>query len=387
MLTNIGLCASMALVANAILLPPNLATDSFGDDRALETLSINPLQRTVALECPGCAVASVEGDHLAWTQNTGNSYLLNFEIGREEDTLEIDGVQLYPPVFGRLLAPFSVAQVNPHKGPEETDDALRLQVTGYTFHYNSAETVTEDGAELLPLEFRLTSIEFQAVDPPALTINLLKDANGRLMIASFEATAKPKPNSPADQEKECQEWPLYCKWKHILADKVEGVKNSIGKGCHKMKGGNPMEQDTPYGKPPHKSQPSQHHAHHHEEHHHHHKGHHHHHDGHHHHHDGHHHKMHMAIRRAFFTVLIPILIGIFAGTLTYLIGMALGCLIAVIVAKVRGSSAYEPVSLDDEEEGPAAPHDSEKAVYAELPEYDAPPVYEEAAEKEVVNEA
>lgn len=95
--------------------------------------------------------------------------------------------------------------------------------------------------------------------------------------------------------------------------------------------------------------------------------------------------MHMLIRRAFFTILIPILIGIFAGTLTYLVGMALGCLIAVIVAKVRGRDLYERIALD-EEEPEYVEERSEKEVYAELPEYDAPPVYEEAAEKEVVDE-
>ena len=88
------------------------------------------------------------------------------------------------------------------------------------------------------------------------------------------------------------------------------------------------------------------------------------------------------MRRAFFTILIPILIGIFAGTLTYLIGMALGCLIAILVAKIRGYGPYESLAQEEEEE--VFQPRGEKEVYAELPEYDAPPVYEEAAEKEVV---
>jgi len=95
----------------------------------------------------------------------------------------------------------------------------------------------------------------------------------------------------------------------------------------------------------------------------------------------------MFLRRAIFTILVPILIGIFAGTLTYLIGMALGCAIAILVAKVRGRAPYESVAQEEEDLEDAAPKDSEKEVYAELPDYDAPPVYEEAAEKEVVDEA
>jgi ABC-type antimicrobial peptide transport system permease subunit len=98
----------------------------------------------------------------------------------------------------------------------------------------------------------------------------------------------------------------------------------------------------------------------------------------------------MFLRRAFFTILIPILIGIFAGTLTYLVGMALGCLIAIVVAKVRGRGSYERIALEDDEEEnddfDGAKPSNEKEVYAELPQYEAPPVYEEAAEKEVVNQ-
>lgn len=289
--------------------------------------------------------------------------MLDFEVGAQEDTLQIDGVQLYPPTFGYFTEPFYVTQVDP-----ASEDGLRLRVTGYTFHYNSAETVSEAGIELLPMTFQITSIEGKPVDPPALTINLLKDTNGRLMIASFQ-TAKAMEVSPIDQDKECKEWPLLCKWKSILADRINGLKSSMGKGCHKHKG-NPMTEDTTQGKPPHRFRPG--HPHHRP----HHKG------GHHHHHS--HHRLHMFLRRAFFTVLIPILIGIFAGTLTYLIGMAIGCLLAIVVAKIRGRSPY--VSVAQEEDPEDGEERGEKEVYAELPDYDAPPVYEEAAEKEVVEE-
>jgi hypothetical protein len=255
-------------------------------------------------------------------------------------------------------------------------------VTGYNFYYGHAETITEAGTELLPMTFRITSIESKTVDPPALTINLLKDVNGRLMIASFQ-TAKADVASPIDQEKECKEWPLLCKWKSILSDKIDGIKKSSGKGCQKHKG-NPMEHETTHGKPPHRFHPGgrptghpndlpndhPHHRPHHNQ------------NGHHGHRHHSHHRMHMFLRRAFLTIFVPILIGIFAGTLTYLIGMALGCLIAMIVAKARGRPAYASVAQDEDDEETVG----EKEVYADLPAYEAPPVYEEAAEKEVVNE-
>ncbi|KAF2647872.1 hypothetical protein K491DRAFT_723047 [Lophiostoma macrostomum CBS 122681] len=371
MLTQTGVYATLALAASAVLIPPHMATDDLGDDRALETLAIDPFKRTVALECGECASASAEGNKLEWEQNVGTTYLLDFEVGPGEDTLNIDGAQLYPPTFDHFNEPFYITQVDPHRTSE---DALRLRVTGFTFQYNSAETITEAGTELLPMTFRITSIESTSINPPALTINLLKESTGRLMIASFETT-KAGNESPIEQEKECKEWPLFCKWKSILADKLNSVKGSMGKGCHKGHK-NPMAEETTVGKPPHRFRPggnqgtkNNHH-------------------GHHHHHHG-HHRFHMFLRRAFFTILIPILIGICAGTLTYLIGMAIGFLIAIVLAKVRGRGPYERIALEDEEDQDGfdgAKPSSEKEVYAELPQYEAPPVYEEAAEKEVVNE-
>jgi hypothetical protein len=244
-------------------------------------------------------------------------------------------------------------------------------VTGYSFQYSSAETVTEAGLELLPIHFRITSIESRSVKLPTITINLLKDVRGQLMIASF-ATVKASEERPIEQDKECKEWPLLCKWRSIFADKVNGMKTSIAKGCHQHKGRpmNTMEQETTHGKPPHRFRPGRPHPHHP-----HHMGK----DG----HGHHHHRMHMFFRRAFFTIFIPILIGIFAGTLTYLIGMALGCLVAIILDKYRGGQ-YEPIIAEYDDEDEEAQLRGEKEEYAELPGYEAPPVYEEAAEKEVV---
>ncbi|KAJ4374773.1 hypothetical protein N0V83_001849 [Neocucurbitaria cava] len=370
---KLGVFASLALAASAVLIPPTISTEDIGDDNALETLAIDPLKRSVTLECPGCAFATQEHDALKWKSEAGSAYLFEFEVGPSEDTLYIDGVQIYPPSFNSFAQTFRVTQVDPN-----AEDGLRLHVTGYHMHYNAAETVSEAGTELIPMTFQLASVEGTNVDPPELTINLLKDSEGRLMIASFQA-AQTTAAAPAD-EKECNEWPLLCKWKSIVADRVDKLKKmGKGKGCHGRPHGqhghgrpNPMEEETTEGKPPHRFRPGKPHPHH--------RPHHRPHGGHR-HHGG--HRMHMFLRRAFFTILIPILIGIFAGTLTYLIGMALGCLIAITIAKFRGQG-YQRIALEDDVEEPQVL--DEKEEYAELPAYDDPPVYEEAAEKEVAEE-
>lgn len=342
-----------------------MSAEDFGDDNALETLVTNPSTRTVVLECPGCSYVTVEEDGAqTWDVHAGSAYRLEFDVGPQEDTLSLDGIQLFPPTFTSFEHPMHVTQIGPN-----SKDGVELLVTGYQFRYNGAETVSEAGIELLPMTFQLTSVQGFAVHPPELTINVLKDTEGRLMIASFQATEAE--TAPVDQAKDCNEWPLYCKWKHILGDKVDKMRK-MGKGCHKRPHGhghpNPMEEDGTVGKPPHRFRPGKPHPHHHHGH----QGHHH----------GHHHRFHMFLRRAFFTILIPILIGIFAGTLTYLIGMAVGCLVAIVIARFRGQS-YQRIALEEEAEIEEPEERGEKEEFAELPAYDAPPIYEEADQKEV----
>jgi len=361
--TKIGVLAGLALAARAVLIPSTMAAD-FGDDNALETYAIDPFRRSVALECPGCAFATQEDEGISWKKNVGNALLLDFNTGRQEDSLDIAGFQLYPPSLNAAIGEFYVTQIDPHAASN-----LRLRVTGFQSRFNGAETISEAGMELLPLTLQITSLEGVPVSPPELKINLLKDANGRLMIASFETT-HPTEDTPALEDEECNEWPLLCKWKGIVAERIEKMKK-MGKGCHKKPHGhhNPMEDDDLHGKPPHRFRPGRPHPHHRP----HHIGHH----G-----KGHHgHRVHMFLRRAILTILIPIVVGIFAGTVTYLIGMAVGCVIAIIIAKVRGQQ-YQPVALEEDVEQPQieSKERNEKEEYAELPAYDAPPVYEDAKE-------
>lgn len=73
--SKLGLFASLALVANAVLIPPSMTAAELGDDNALETLAINPFKRTVAFECPGCPVATVDDKTLTWEKDAGNAFV------------------------------------------------------------------------------------------------------------------------------------------------------------------------------------------------------------------------------------------------------------------------------------------------------------------------
>ncbi|KAH8712278.1 hypothetical protein GQ44DRAFT_730700 [Phaeosphaeriaceae sp. PMI808] len=372
--SQLGILANLALAATAVLIPSTMTPDDTGyDHHTIQGLAMNPFQRSVALECPNCPIASPGENPVFVHVGIGNAFLLEFAIGSHGDTLEIDkGYQLYPPAVNEALAPFHVTQIDPH-----AETPLRLRVTAYTLSYNSAVTISEQGTELFPMTLQIAALEGTAIKPPALTINVLKDASGRLMMASIKLTPVSEPKS-TKAEKKCSEWPLFCKWKSIVANRVEKMK---GKGCSKRPHGlhNPMEEDTMEGKPPHRFHPDRLHGRpHHRPHH---KGHKHHGNRH-----GHHsqHRLRMFASRALFTVLIPIAIGILAGAVTYFIGMALGTFIAILIVKVRGQE-YQRIMLDEEVEEHKVGGQSDTAEYAELPAYDEPPVYEEGCDGKVAD--
>jgi hypothetical protein len=74
--SKLGVFAHLALAASAVLIPSTMTTvEDLGDDHAFESLAINPSQRSVALECPGCAVATLDGETLKWKSDAGNAFV------------------------------------------------------------------------------------------------------------------------------------------------------------------------------------------------------------------------------------------------------------------------------------------------------------------------
>lgn len=73
--SKLGVFASLALAASAVLIPPTITADDLGDDHALETLAIDPFKRSVALDCPGCPFATQEKDTITWEDGVGNAFV------------------------------------------------------------------------------------------------------------------------------------------------------------------------------------------------------------------------------------------------------------------------------------------------------------------------
>jgi len=227
------------------------------------------------------------------------------------------------------------------------------------------------------MHLQIHALEQRPVHIPEVVVTAVKDQNSELLLLKTEASDKPY--SPQTSQKECHNWPLLCKWRAMVAGRLEAMRHKFKSGCHKR----PGFVMTKHGKKPHHGKP--HHRPHgasEEPHHgkpHHGKPHHHHH---HHHHPKAHHIMH-KVARVLLTVVIPLLVGILAGMLTYLVGMVVGTGIALLWIKIRARrQQYAPVALadTDEEDGRES---LEKAELVDEEYVEAPPVYVEVEGKEI----
>jgi len=88
------------------------------------------------------------------------------------------------------------------------------------------------------------------------------------------------------------------------------------------------------------------------------------------------------------TVFVPILLGVAAGMITYLLGMLVGAMVAFVYMKVRGTRRYQPVRLEEGDEDVESPRGSmEKAEFVDEEDGGVPPpIYVEVEGKEVRQE-
>lgn len=387
---SISTLGLLALGAHAIMIPSTVSLESLPNAEVGTTSLVDPYTQLVEVPCPGCMYAQPHEGGFIWTQGVENSLILNISVGANPSSLELNGVQFYPPLmtFGELPIP-SIAQVPSHVSLSEIKEhpelytAHPLRLTSWSFQAGSASTVNEEGHELLSISLHLGALEMQDINVPDVAITALKDSSGSLVILRVDQT--PAASSPMEKGKECQSWPLVCKWKAILEAKLQALRGKVkGHGCGgKAKGahGKPMiadgekhEDEKEHGMHKHKGEGSARPHHHGGAWHKHHR----------------HHKLHRilhAIGRVLLTVFIPILIGVAAGMILYLMGYVLGATLGFIVTKLFGrrTAAYQPIALVVEEE----PRSSvEKFEFKDEEQVvgEAPPEYVEVESKPVEKE-
>jgi hypothetical protein len=313
--------------------------------------------------------------------------LVNISVGSNPSTLEINGAQFYPlpielnsglPAIYVSQVPASVSLVDIKAHPAQYT-SRPLLVTSFRYFLDPVQTVNYEGNELLTITIQLGSLEQQEVNVPDLSITVLKDTEGSLAILRIDQG--PVSDSPKAGNKECNDWPLLCKLKAIVANHVSAIKGNFNgrkpcggmmrkPGVGKIEGAKDADREQEeYHRGKHPKHPA--HGH-----------------GHHGWHRHHHHKLHRvlhAIARVLLTVLVPILIGVAAGMLLYLVGYVIGATLGFIVGKLVGHRPrYQVIALTDDTE--QLPRDSmEKFEYRdeEVEADEAPPEYVEVEGREV----
>ncbi|KAE9973021.1 Phosphatidylinositol 4-kinase [Venturia inaequalis] len=403
---SLALAATLANAAQAIMIPPNVALESLGNHGMGHSHVHDPHSKIMVVDCVGCAIAQprTKNGERTWVQGIENGLYLNISVGAQPETLELNGVQFYPPVMSLetdspvpyiAQVPATASLVDIKADPKKyTSNPLRL--TNWAFQAGTSHTV-ESGEEILNIRIKLSALEGQPINVPDITIQALKNLEGQLTLLKVD-TRMDGPPGHHGAPQDCREWPLLCKWRAMIASKYHGLKGGIkgikGHGCHMgkgMMGGRPHHKinrppptnmhhgpnshhdgagamDEHRGPPPpHHGGPPHHGKPHHGFPHHNNKA----------------HPVFRAIGRVLLTVFVPIVLGVAAGMITYLLGMFLGAIFAFTWAKVRPTERYQRLAFAKEDI--ESPRDSmDKIEYVdEKVEVEAPPQYAEVEGKEV----
>jgi hypothetical protein len=369
--------------AAAFMVPPNMALKA-ASIPPIPDMVTDPFSIKLFAPCQGCPYAKFKDNGLVWIEGTDNSLFLDVSVNNKLDTMELNGVQIYPPPMPAGLVidpevpriaqiPSTVSLKDVEKNPERYL-GHPLKLTGFSLQSTTIHSLKETGEEIIKIQLSISSLEGKAINIPDIVITALKNPEVQLMILNVELQ-KPHDNG------NCNGMPLLCKLKSMLANMRNSIKGKMGKirgGCHKTRphhvsaAEQHKEEDLkkPHHRPHHKGDHKGDYKGH--------KGHHGHHG--HHRHQGVHRFLH-KVARILLTIVIPLMLGILAGMLTYTFGMLLGTFIALVWMRVRGRrSNYQPIALDDEEDGRPS---FDKGQFQEEVYVESPPVYVEIEAKEV----
>lgn len=344
MVIRTALVVGIATIGQAILLPPSTSS---ADTDIVNTLPFEVKtqtnSRTLNLECSKCPVATLQPSGVVWVDGIESKLQFNFDIAQSEvDTLQLNGVQIFPPHHSPL-EPLAALQITADAKDADTARYLRL---GYELSIRPVVKPEQDQLELIQIRLQIVEIGDKFVDGlESIMLKLVKSPTGKLMIGSLETAPTTNPGG-----KDCST--LICKLRKILTDKLSHLKPT--KGCGGSKAG--AHKELPGGwQPTHGHGGSEHGSH------------------------G-HHKQHglrrlfHALKKVAFHVIIPVFIGIAAGFMASLIGMFVGQSFVYLWRTFyrRGQNgAYSRVKQDESD---LVERDQEKSL---LEHQGPPPEYEE----------
>jgi len=367
------LFCSLALTAQSILLPPEISWDA---ERLKDTVDVN--NHLIRLNCPGCLFAESDGTGKVyhWEDGVENALFLNFSIdSASPEALTLNGVQLYPlqivpPLLTALQIPSTVSLMALNIVTATYWDTGIMPFARLRLDYELSvrpmivRHMTSDWNETVSVvSFRIIGIEGKPVmGLDTVEMDLRKSPDNLLYIASLEKTQashdpfsiNPIPGFEANKE-ECTVFPLLCKLKTIVGDKLSGVKASLKKGCHKSRPGHVKGHSAGKSGRPH--------------------------------HHGHHglRKLFYRLKRVAAHIIVPVFIGIAAGMAATLLGMGVGFLAIVLWRKFYRGGNRAGYSMVLQSEDYSEDHSKENELLDDkgLPEYEDVVVISKKDEEDV----
>lgn len=410
---SVGVLATCALAAEALILPAGIAPAS-DKDAALAPSIINPKNRLIQLPCPACdfdsRIDDIENDRegngdFYRVEGGAKSLALNFSVSADDERLELNGVAVYPPEYhSHAYLQGITIQLDQVSSTASDADIVSgqarttpLGVTSSGLQIGSEEHVSSGGDVVVPIKFQIMGLENRPMDLDEVSIDLLKMANGellilRLYVASGQSSLPftppqgpppppPGPMSGLEYGKECKMLPpTVCRVKNILEAKVTAIRHGrfgplrpcpgrTGPPHHPSPDFKPGRFDLPG--PPHRHHGRPHHMRPHGHHHHAHK----------------HHFFH-AFVRGLVAVLIPIMAGITVGLTVSLVGLLIGRSVGFFWRRVvrggqRGQANNRTEGVDVDEGKILLLEDDLEAlqVYEDAPAYEHVSLHDEKIEQ------
>ena len=306
--------------------------------------------------------------------------MLKFSIGADGRSLEVNGVKAYPASPFRWPKPLRAPQLPVGADAKKIKGCMRnvLTISEYSWAFH-VEGVSDEGGEVVFGTFRPISLEGESIHVPSVSVKMIRDTAGQLTIASVtqeEADEAPPMLPSIGQSGECHGPMIFCKLRDVMKNSFKGFKSAV-KGCGKkaqnahgkinshpvFKAGDHDNNGDHTVTPP---------------------------------------ARHGLARFAHIfahvskMVLLPMLIGIFAGFLVYAVGMAAGLFIAFVwiaIRKWRAGGRGTYVHLSDDDETPSSGEEVDvkdmlKSEYlSEKEQQQEPlPIYKETDDKEVAQQ-
>ncbi|KAL8998098.1 MAG: hypothetical protein Q9169_002791 [Polycauliona sp. 2 TL-2023] len=234
MLFSALLSAGFAATAHAFLLPPEAASTFEAAKNKIAPDTINPLSRSVALDCSNCpyALASQRNGRHEWTNSVKSDLQLQFTS--EDNKLKLNGMPFYP-----VTPPFAPAPLAAKQIKKDEEDKAEGYREGLKLSYslevdNERKHFPVPGQEAILSEMTLSIMgldnEVIRVDDIKIkALSLPNSANAKHELIIVSVDTQPTDNSDA------QCGTIICRVMHKVKGAMRKAHAHAKTAAHKVK--------------------------------------------------------------------------------------------------------------------------------------------------------